>query len=410
MKYLVYLSTVILLLTNSCGSSADDTTNPVDNENSNAPVESDPRDAPSQQPAFDGQTRVPAVQTQSDYSVTVVATGLVTPWGLDFLPDGRMIVSERSGNIRIVSLTGSIGGHIANVPPVRTGGDGGMLDIKIAPDFSTSRHVFWSYIEPQGAEGANCVARATLSANESTFENVEVIYRSDYYTSNRHTGSRMVFDSNGLLYVTFGDRYDNAVRDQAQQLDSSFGKIIRINQDGTAAAGNPFLTNERPEIWSYGHRNPQGLAFNPATGALWQSEHGPTAGDEINIIQSGGNYGWPVISYGIDANGQPVGTGATQQNGMEQPIYFWDPAIAPSGITFYTGSLISEWQNNLFVASLRGMHIVRLVINNSTNRVVGEERLLVDENQRFRHIVQGPDGALYALTDSNQGRIYRISN
>jgi glucose/arabinose dehydrogenase len=221
----------------------------------------------------------------------------------------------------------------------------------------------------------------------------------------------MAFDSNGLLYVGFGDRFDNSIRIQAQQLNSSLGKIIRINQDGSPAAGNPYLGNSaaRPEIWSSGHRNPQGLAFNPVTGELFSSEHGPQAGDEINIIKPGSNYGWPIIAYGLEVGGQPVnGTGLTQQDGMEQPIYYWDPAIAPGGMTFYTGSQIPEWRNNLFVGAMGGMHIVRLVLNSTNNRVIGEERLLSGENQRFRHILQGPDGALYAISDHADGRIYRI--
>jgi glucose/arabinose dehydrogenase len=219
----------------------------------------------------------------------------------------------------------------------------------------------------------------------------------------------MLFDKYGLLYVTFGDRFNESVRGEAQKLNSSLGKIIRINQDGKFAKGNPFISEPTAlkEIWSLGHRNPQGLSFNPATGDLWSSEHGPTSGDELNIVRAGANYGWPTISYGLADTGGPL-TGMTQQEGLVQPIYYWDPSVAPCGMTFYTGDLIPEWKNNLFVGALRGSHIIRLVIDNSTNRIIGEERLLADERQRFRHIVQGPDKALYAITD--QGRLYRLGN
>jgi glucose/arabinose dehydrogenase len=374
------------------------------------PVESRAKVAPGQQPAFAGQNRVSGVRTLFNYHTSIITSGLNHPWGMVFLPDGRMMVSERSGTIRIVTSTGVVGNAIANVPAVRTGGEGGLLDLKLDPNFASTRLVFWTYIEPVGGTGVNCVASGHLSADETSFDNVTTIYRGNSpYSSSNHNGSRMIFDSNGLLYVSFGEGFDDVIRVKAQDLHSSLGKIIRINKDGTAAAGNPYAktAGALPEIYSLGHRNPQGLAIDPQTHALWESEHGPQAGDEINLIQPGDNYGWPVIAYGLEYSGAVVGSG-TQQTGKDQPVYYWDPAIAPSGMTFYTGTLIPEWHNNLFVASLKGMHIVRLIIAN--DRVIGEERLLADQNQRFRLVVEAPDGALYAITDMDQGRIYRISN
>lgn len=412
--FVKYLMTVVLLtiVISSCKKGSDENT-PVTEPDPNtgtelAPVETSTKVAPNQQPSFTGQTRIAGVKTQIALKVTTVASGLVTPWGLAFLPDGRMIVTEKFGRIKIVTREGGVGNAIGGVPTVRFQGESGLMDIAIDPDFATSRLIFWTFGELVIGGGVTSIARGRLSNDETTFENVQIIYRAlPAYSSSNHNGSQLLFDNQGRLYASFGERFDNVIRVQAQQLNSSLGKIVRINKDGTPAAGNPFESNAtaQKEIWSLGHRNPQGLAFHPVTGDLWESEHGPQAGDEINIIKAGRNYGWPVISYGIEYSGAVVGNG-TQQTGMEQPVYYWDPAIAPSGMTFYTGTLIPEWKNNLFVAALRGTHIVRLVITD--NKVVGEERLLADQNQRFRRVVQGPDGALYAITDESQGRIYRI--
>lgn len=372
-------------------------------------VETQPKVAPNQQPAFTGQTRISAVKTTTKFSVKVITSSLSRPWGFDFLPDGRMIVSELQGRIRIVSTDGTVGDSLKGVPTVRVFGVSGLMDVKVAPDFNTSRFVFWTYPEPAGEkQSVNCVARGKLSADEKSLEDVKVIYRSSTRGEDGfHLGSRMLFDKSGLLYVTFGDRFAESVRGESQQLNSSVGKIIRINQDGTYAKGNPFISDPkaRKEIWSLGHRNPQGLAFNPVTGDLWSTEHGPNAGDELNLIRPGANYGWPIISYGKADGGGPL-SDITQKEGLEQPLYYWDPTVAPCGMTFYSGNLIREWKNNLFVGTLRGSSIIRLVIDQKTNRIMGEEKLLSEESQRFRHIVQGPDEAIYAITD--QGRLYRI--
>lgn len=376
------------------------------------PVEEREKIAPEDQlPAFEEQFRVPGVKTETEFKAEILTDSLKLPWGLDFLPDGRMIVSEREGNIRLLSKDGETGEPLENVPPVRYAQVSGMTDVKLAPDFADSRYIFWSYLEPAGEEtGVNSVAKGKLSADEKSIEDVEVVYRTEVpYSDAYHTGSRMLFDEKGRLYVTLGDRYADSVRVQAQHLDSPVAKIIRINQDGTPAAGNPFETTEGAlnEIWSIGHRNPQGLAFHPLTGDLWESEHGAKAGDEINIIKAGANYGWPEIGYGLEDSDKPIGgTGLTQKEGMEQPIYYWDPAVAPSGMTFYTGNMLPEWKNNLFVGALGGSHIIRLIIDHKNNKILAEERLLEEDKQRFRHIVQGPDDAIYAITD--QGRLYRI--
>ncbi|MEA4948048.1 MAG: PQQ-dependent sugar dehydrogenase [Petrimonas sp.] len=375
------------------------------------PVESNPKVVPEQMPAFDQQTRVHGIKTTTEFKVEILTDSLKSPWGLDFLPDGRMIVSEREGNLRLLSKDGEIGEPLNGVPEVRHVLVSGMTDVKLAPDFASSRYIFWSYLETaDGDKGVNSVARGKLSSDEKSLEDVEVIYRTEIaYSDGYHTGSRMLFDDEGHLYITFGDRYEESIRIQAQHINSPIGKIIRINQDGTPAANNPFAATDGAlkEIWSIGHRNPQGLAFSPVTGDLWSSEHGAKAGDEINIIRQGANYGWPIIGYGLEDNNNPInGTGLTQKDGMEQPVYYYDPATAPCGMTFYDGDLISEWKNDLFVGALRGSHIIRLVIDYESNRIVAEERLLEEEKQRFRHVVQGPDDALYAITD--QGRLYRI--
>jgi glucose/arabinose dehydrogenase len=251
------------------------------------------------------------------------------------------------------------------------------------------------------------VAKGKLSSDEKKIENATVIYRATpAYNGTLHYGGRILFDKSGNLFVSTGERSDLVTRPQAQDLKSGLGKVIRITTEGKPASGNPFATNTnaRPELYSYGHRNVQGLAFHPETGDLWEGEFGPRGGDEINLIQPGKNYGWPTITYGIEYSGEKIGSAIQQQAGMEQPVYYWDPVVSPSGMTFYSGDAIPEWKNNLFISALSGNHIVRLVIKN--NKVVGEERLLAGEGQRFRAITQGTDGALYAVTDG--GRLYRV--
>lgn len=355
-------------------------------------------------PAFAGQTRINGVKTSTSYKATVLTSSLSAPWGIAALPDGRFLVTEKAGKMRIVTSSGTIGEPIGGVPQVNAAGQGGLLGICLDPDFTTNRMVYWSFSQPGNL---TAIAKGKLSANERELEGVTVIYRATpLYSGSNHYGGRVVFDRNGNLLASTGERSDLVTRPQAQSLESGLGKIVRITKDGSPAAGNPFTgqAGARAEIYSYGHRNPQGLAIHPATGDLWESEHGPRGGDEVNRVQAGANYGWPAITYGIEYGGDRIGEGIQQKEGMMQPVYYWDPVVSPSGMTFYSGDRIPEWRNNLFIGALSGMHIVRLVIEEG--KVVGEERLLENEKQRFRDITQGTDGALYALTD--QGKLYRI--
>ena len=359
------------------------------------------------QPSFTGQTRINGVKTTTNYKAQIITSALTSPWGIALLPGSRFLITEKAGNMRIITASGAVGAPLNGIPSVNSAGQGGLLGLCVDPNFSTNRMVYWTFSETLPDGNLLAVARGSLSADETSMENVKVIYRATpAYSGFLQYGSRVIFDQLGNLVVSSGDRADPTIRVQAQALNSSIGKILRITIDGQPASGNPFstLNDARPEIYSLGHRNQQGLAFHPITGDLWEAELGPRGGDEINLIRPGANYGWPVITYGIDYSGQPIGNAIQQQTGMEQPVYYWDPVVSPSGITFYKGTRIPEWENNLFVCALSGMHIVRIVIKN--NKVTGEERLLVSEKQRFRDIIQGMDGALYAITDG--GRLYKI--
>jgi glucose/arabinose dehydrogenase len=358
-------------------------------------------------PAFIGQTRIAAVKTSAAIEGKVIISALKHPWGITNLPDGRLLITEKSGNMRISSTDGKLSEPIIGIPPVNSGGQGGLLGVTIDPQFASNRIIYWVFSESTPQGNLTAVAKGTLSIDEKQIENAKIIYRATpAYNGTLHYGGRILVDASGNLIVSTGERSDLATRPQAQQLNSALGKVLRITKDGKPADGNPLLNkaDARPEIYSYGHRNVQGLAFHPETGDLWENEFGPRGGDELNIIQSGKNYGWPTITYGIEYSGEKVGSAITQQAGMEQPVYYWDPVISPSGMTFYNGDNKPEWKNNLFICSLSGNHIARLVICN--NKVVGEERLLSGEGQRFRDITQGKDGYLYAVTD--EGRLYQL--
>lgn len=370
------------------------------------PVETNPPNT-NYEPAFKGQTRIGSVQTKTVIKSTIITSTLSAPWGITSLPDGRLLVTEKGGQMRIVTTMGAVSEAITGIPAVNSADQGGLLGLCIDPQFATNRMVYWVFSENVSGGTLTAVAKGRLSDDETTIENATVIYRANpAANSTLHYGGRILFDSQGNLIVSTGERSILETRPLAQSVTAALGKIIRITKDGEAASGNPTFSGAGalPEIWSIGHRNPQGIALHPTTGDLWEVEHGPRGGDEINRIAAGKNYGWPIITYGIEYAGGPVGDGIQQQDGLEQPVYYWDPVISPSGITFYKGDRVPEWENNLFIGALSGQHIARIVIRN--NKVVGEERLLESEGQRFRDITQGKDDALYAITDA--GRLYRI--
>lgn len=359
-------------------------------------------------PAFEGQTRIQGIKTKTPIEIKVLTTTLDRPWGIAPLPDGRMLITQKNGTLRIANTSGSMSEEITGLPEVNDKGQGGLLDITIDPDFTQNRMVYWTFSEKLKQGNLTAVAKGRLANDERTIENATVIYRATpAYDGVLHYGSRILFDSTGNLIFSTGERSDSETRPQAQSLNSSLGKIIRITVNGAPASDNPFANNPkaRPELYSYGHRNVQGLALHPLTGDLWENEFGPRGGDEVNRIVAGKNYGWPIITYGIEYDGQTIGKRKTQMEGMEQPVYYWDPVVSPSGITFYSGNTIPEWENNLFIGGLSSQHIIRLTIEN--NKVTGEERLLANEGERFRDVAQGKDGSLYAITDS--GKLYRIS-
>lgn len=333
-----------------------------------------------------------------------VVRGLESPWGLEFLPDGRMIITERPGRLRIASPDGTLGEPLRGVPPVYARGQGGLLDVALDPDFANNQLVYLTYAEPDGELAGTSAARGRLVGDALT--DLQVIYRQrPKYEGGGHYGSRIVFANDGTLFITQGDRMKH--REKAQDLRETLGKVVRIHPDGRVPADNPFVGRDDalPEIWSYGHRNMQGAARHPVTGALWTIEHGARGGDELNHPEAGRNYGWPVITYGRDYSGFRIGEGVAKE-GMEQPVYYWDPVIAPSGMTFYTGDKYEGMSGDLFIGSLSPGGLVRLTMQNG--KVVRETRYLGELRERIRDVVQGPDGYLYLLTDSRDGRVLRV--
>jgi aldose sugar dehydrogenase len=352
-----------------------------------------------------GPAAAQAAPAAAQPRVETVVAGLAHPWGLAFLPDGSMLVTERPGRLRVVS-GGVLSPPVTGVPAVQAAGQGGLLDIALDPSFATNRLVYLSYAEPRADGSGTSVARGRLSADNRALEGVEVIFRQmPTLRSNMHFGSRLAFDREGMLFVTLGDRF--SAREQAQELNSHVGKIVRIRPEGGAAPGNPFAgrSDALPEIWSYGHRNIQAAGINPQTGRLWTIEHGARGGDEVNIPQAGKNYGWPVITYGVDYSGAKIGEG-TAKPGMEQPVFYWDPSIAPSGLAFVTSDLYPGWKGSLLTGGLRSQLLARLQL--SGNGVTREERLLRDVRERIRDVRQGPDGLIYLVTDDPNGKILRL--
>jgi len=340
--------------------------------------------------------------------VETIATGLAYPWGLAFLPDGRMIVTEKPGRIRLVTREGQLSPPLAGTPEVWYSGQGGMLDVAVDKSFVQNGTIYFCYAERASGGGRTTVARGKLNdSSPPRLTDVRVIFRQDgRLSSGNHYGCRIAQAPDNSLFVSLGDHY--SARDQAQTLDNHIGKVVRISPEGVAPKDNPFTDrgDAKPEVWSYGHRNSQSLAFNPATGDLWEIEHGPRGGDEINIIGKGKNYGWPVIGYGIDYSGAKLHA-STSKDGMEQPVKYWVPSIAPSGMAFYTGNLFPKWKGSLLVGALAGQMLVRLPLNGNT--VGAEERILQNLNERIRDVRQGPDGAIWLLTDNSAGRILRVT-
>jgi glucose/arabinose dehydrogenase len=390
----------------SCQKKSSENADAAQADSTGAPVETQKANS-DYKPAFEGQTRIGGIKSATAYEGKVLSSDLKNPWGVTSLPDGRLIITEKAGTMRIATTAGVLSAPITGIPAVNAEGQGGLLGIRVDPDFENNRMIYWVFAEARPDGNLTSVAKGKLSADEKKIEGASVIYRATpAFKSNLHYGGRILFDKNGDLVISTGERSDTISRPQAQHLNSSLGKVIRITKEGKPVKGNPFegQAGAKPELYSYGHRNVQGLAFHPVTGDLWEVEFGPRGGDELNRIEAGKNYGWPTITYGIEYSGKKIGDSIQVKEGMEQPVYYWDPVVSPSGITFYSSDSIPEWKNNLFIGGLSSMHIVRLVIEN--NKVVGEERLLSGEGQRFRDVTEGKDGALYAVTD--QGRLYRI--
>ena len=366
--------------------------------------ETSDKNSPEYQPAFAGQTRIQGIKTTTPYQVEVINSDLQKPWGIINLPDGRFLITSKTGYLNILSSDGKATSKVEGLPKVDDKGQGGLLDVALDPDFANNKMIFWSFSEPVPGGNHTAVAKGKLSADEKTIENPTVIFRATpTYDGDKHYGSRLEFDKDGYLFVSTGERSDLETRPYAQKQDSYLGKILKITKDGKPAPGNPNLAGWKPEIYSTGHRNPQGMAIDEK-GQIWDAEMGPRGGDEINLIQPGKNYGWGDVTYGIEYSGKKINNATTQKTGTEQPVYYWDPSISMSGITFYTGN-ISEWKNNLFLGCLSGEKIIRLVIKD--NKVMGEEWLLEDKEDRIRDVLNGNDGNLYAVSDS--GKLYKIS-
>jgi glucose/arabinose dehydrogenase len=400
------------------------TVTPAGSDNENAdpaparvegqPIERRPPEKPDDQPAFPEQTRAPFHAT-APFRVTTLIDNMPAPWSLAFLPDGKILLTERlPGSIRILDAKGVLSAPVAGVADLASPGakDIGLLDVMLDPHFATNHQIFFTFFDfVDGTDSNTYVARARLDQAKCALSDAKVIFRAKPAMPSKRlgakTGGRIAIAPDGSLFVTIGDRSDSPPWDVAQRLDNHLGKIIHITSDGAPARDNPFIGKPGvlPEIWAYGIRSPEGLAFDPRTGRLWENEHGPRGGDELNIIEKGKNYGWPVITHGIDYPGTAIGEGITHKEGMQEPAYYWDPVIAPSGLAFYKGTLFPEWRDSVFVGGLRARMLDRLTIKN--DKVVAEEPLLTDLQARIRDVRVGPDGAVYVLTDSGPASMSR---
>ena len=347
-------------------------------------------------------------QSQPSPKAQTVASGLQNPWAVAFLPDGRFLVTERPGRLRVVNADGQVQPAVQGLPEVAAGGQGGLLDVITDSAFASNRTIYFCFSEPgKGTTNSTALARARLSQDARRLEDVKVIFsQQPKFSSTAHFGCRIVERPDGTLFLTLGDRFSR--RDDAQTLDNHHGKVVRVAKDGAIPKDNPFVgkAGALPEIWSYGHRNSQGATLAP-DGSLWTHEHGARGGDELNQPQAGKDYGWPTITYGMEYSGKPIGAGLTAKEGMEQPVYYWDPVIAPAGMAFYEADLFPAWKGNILIGGLASKAVVRLVMQDG--KVVGEERLLTDLNERIRDVVVGPDGALYLATDSKNGRVLKVT-
>jgi aldose sugar dehydrogenase len=373
------------------------------------PLETRATEAPDQKPAFVGQTRGCGIRSNIALDVTVVARGLQNPWSVEPLPNGDFLITEKPGRMRVVSATGLVGDPITGLPAVDARGQGGLLDVALSPAFATDNTIFWSYSEPRDGGNSTAVARGVLSADRKSVSDVRVIFQvAPVFNGAAHFGSRLAFGPDGLLYITTGDRSNASMRPHAQSLQSHLGKVLRIRPDGTSPPDNPFVgrADAQPQIYSVGHRNIQAASIDPQ-GRLWTIEHGTNGGDELNLIEKGKNYGWPLQAYGWEYGRRPIPGAQTAVEGMTQPVYYWDPVVAPSGAEWYTGNAFPAWRGNLFIGALKEMRLVRLVITG--DRVTGEEHLLTDRGKRIRDVRQGPDGLLYIVTDDANGELWRVA-
>ncbi|WP_419320604.1 PQQ-dependent sugar dehydrogenase [Caulobacter sp. ErkDOM-E] len=401
-----HLLPLLALVMCACGPAPDA---PAAQDGSSPPVETRAANAPDQKPAFAGQTRAPSQALGVTYSVETVVGGLNHPWGLAFLPDGTRLVTERAGRLRLVSAGGQLSTPVAGLPAVDANGQGGLLDVAVDPNFASNGLIYWTYAQAGDGGNGTAAARGKLISGPSPrVEGVQVIWsQTPKLNSSLHFGGRLVFAKDGTLFITTGDRSIQEGRMQAQRLDGTLGKVIRIKSDGSIPSDNPYVgkAGAKSEIWSSGHRNLQAAALDPQ-GRLWTVEHGAKGGDELNQPEAGKDYGWPTATYGEEYSGRPIGDGITAKAGTEQPVYYWDPVIAPSGMVFYQADLFPAWKGSVLVGALRGQHVARLTLKD--NRVVGEERLFEELDQRIRDVRVGPDGALYLLTDADDGKLLRV--
>jgi aldose sugar dehydrogenase len=385
-------------------------TKPRVGPNAGVPVETAPPNVPEFQPAFAGQTRAPAIHTETPIKITKIAGDLDKPWALAFLPDGRMLVTTKhDGELFVVSPDGKKSEPAAGVPKVDGRDQGGLLDVELGPDFATKKFVYLSYYEPRNDGNGLAVARGVfVDGKKPKLDAVQVIFRMQpTFDSTMHAGGRLVFSRDGHLFVALGERSKPEGRKQARDLKSHFGKIVRILPDGSVPKDNPFVDKPeaRPETWSLGHRNVLGAAFDDKQ-RLWIAEMGPRGGDELNLVERGKDYGWPTIGYGEEYSGEKIHD-ATQAPGLEQPVYYWDPVISPGALAIYKGDLFKEWKGNFLIAGLSSKALIRLALEG--DRVVGEERLLMDEGERIREVVEGPGGAVYVLTDDSDGELWKLT-